>query len=56
MPISVFNDKVRVGIKCLHNQMKEMLQGINNAPTPGLAITLAPTIPVLYRLVNLLAH
>ncbi|OYX27640.1 MAG: SusC/RagA family TonB-linked outer membrane protein [Flavobacteriales bacterium 32-35-8] len=44
----LFNDKVRFGINSQFTQSNEKLAAndVGNAPTPGLAITLAPTIPV----------
>jgi len=44
----LFNDKVRFGINSQFTQSDEKLAAndVGNAPTPGLAISLAPTIPV----------
>lgn len=44
----LFNDKVRFGINSQFTQSNERNAAgdVGNAPTPGLAITLAPTIPV----------
>ncbi|MDI5896922.1 SusC/RagA family TonB-linked outer membrane protein [Flavobacterium yafengii] len=44
----LFNDKVRFGINSQFTQSNErsVANDVGNAPTPGLAITLAPTIPV----------
>jgi TonB-linked SusC/RagA family outer membrane protein len=44
----LFNDKVRFGVNSQFTQSNERsaANDVGNAPTPGLAITLAPTIPV----------
>ena len=44
----LFKDKVRFGVNTQFNQSDETAAAndVGNAPTPGLAITLAPTIPV----------
>jgi len=44
----LFKDKVRFGVNSQFNQSDETAAAndVGNAPTPGLAITLAPTIPV----------
>lgn len=44
----LFNDKVRFGVNSQFTQSNERAAAndVGNAPTPGLAITLAPTIPV----------
>ncbi len=44
----LFNNKVRFGINSQFTQSNERAAAndVGNAPTPGLAITLAPTIPV----------
>jgi TonB-linked SusC/RagA family outer membrane protein len=44
----LFNDKVRVGVNSQFSSSNETLASpdVGSAPTPGLAITLAPTIPV----------
>jgi TonB-linked SusC/RagA family outer membrane protein len=44
----LFNDKVRFGVNSQFTQSNEKLAAndVGNAPTPGLAISLAPTIPV----------
>lgn len=44
----LFDDKVRFGINTQITNSNEtpMARDVGNAPTPGLAITLAPTIPV----------
>ncbi|MFV7236464.1 SusC/RagA family TonB-linked outer membrane protein [Flavobacterium sp. ZB4R12] len=44
----LFNDKVRFGVNSQFTQSNETnaANDVGNAPTPGLAITLAPTIPV----------
>lgn len=44
----LFNDKVRFGINTQFSSSNELLAAmdVGGAPTPGLAITLAPTIPV----------
>lgn len=44
----LFNDKVRFGINSQFTQSNERsaANDVGNAPVPGLAITLAPTIPV----------
>lgn len=44
----LFNDKVRTGINTQFSNSNELLASpdVGSAPTPGLAITLAPTIPV----------
>jgi TonB-linked SusC/RagA family outer membrane protein len=46
--INLFKDKVRVGVNAQFYTSKETLAStdIGNAPTPGLAVNLAPTIPV----------
>ncbi|MDO9554836.1 TonB-dependent receptor [Rhodonellum sp.] len=44
----LFNDKVRFGVNSQFSTSEETLASgdVGNAPTPGLAITLAPTIPL----------
>ncbi|MFV7236972.1 SusC/RagA family TonB-linked outer membrane protein [Flavobacterium sp. ZB4R12] len=44
----LFNDKVRFGVNSQFTQSNERnaANDVGNAPTPGLAISLAPTIPV----------
>lgn len=44
----LFNDKVRFGVNSQFTQSNERAAAndVGNAPTPGLAITLAPTIPI----------
>ena len=44
----LFKDKVRLGVNSQFTQSNEKnaANDVGNAPTPGLAITLAPTIPV----------
>ncbi len=44
----LFNDKLRIGINTQFSTSDETLASpdVGSAPTPGLAITLAPTIPV----------
>lgn len=46
--VKLFNDKVRVGMNTQFFTSNETLASpdVGSAPTPGLAITLAPTIPV----------
>ncbi|GGZ14275.1 SusC/RagA family TonB-linked outer membrane protein [Echinicola pacifica] len=44
----LFNDKVKLGVNSQFSSSNETLasQDVGSAPTPGLAISLAPTIPV----------
>jgi hypothetical protein len=44
----LFNDKLKIGVNTQFSTSNENLaaQDVGSAPTPGLAITLAPTIPL----------
>jgi hypothetical protein len=55
---SCFNDKVRFGVNSQFTQSNERAAAgdVGNAPTPGLAITLAQRFQFILRLVIMLDH